>query len=95
MSHHETDHRFAISEFVGILEDKDGKRPVIRIRSNDESLAETLIEDIERETGTKSEPLEGFFDGQSKTFGFTNWRGSSWVPEGPKQNWVAPGKKLN
>ena len=92
---HERYVKFAAAYIIGIVEDKDGKDPVIGIISNDESIAEALIKDIERKTGTKSEPFEDFFTGQSKTFGFTSWKGSSWVPEGPKPNWVPPGKKLN
>jgi len=95
MSYHEKGFKFAMSEIIGILEDKDGQSPVVGVLSNDKSLAKVLIEDIERETGTKSKPLEDFFDGQSKTFGFTNWRGSTWVPKGPKPNWTVPSKKLN
>lgn len=93
MSQSERGLKYHIEGIIGTVEDKRGERPVFRIHSSDQPMAEALIKDIEERTGGKVEPFD-FFDGQSKSFGFTNWKGSTWVPEGPRPNWIDP-KKAN
>lgn len=94
MSSHETDIKFAAAGYVGILEDSSGKSPVIGVISNDDSAKRVLLDHIEGETGFKLEPVEEIPGVQSSMFGFTNWGGSSWIPEGPRPNWKVP-EKLN
>lgn len=91
MRNQETGRRFARSSLIGIVEDQTGKNPVVRIVLSDQPMAEALIGEIERRTGGRLEPFD--LDG-SKSFGFSNWKGSTWVPEGPRQNWMGP-KKSN
>ena len=96
MSYHETGLKYSVIGIVGTLEDKDGKRPLIGIHTEADTPINAVVRDIEEKTGVELEVIaEISSDGRVKTFGFSSWKGSSWVPEGPKPNWVTPGKKLN
>lgn len=93
----EIDLNYHIHENFGSMIDEKGEHPVDFIHNPDNSPLGDILDDIEVRTGTRPQVIgEISTDGRVKTFGFSgSWKGSTWVPEGPRPNWIEPAKKLN
>lgn len=90
----ETD-RFAVGG-LGIEVGQNGIAPIAVVGSNDEGLASQMIDHIDGHIEELSREISDNSNTSSKSYGMSgSWKGSAWVPEGPKPNWVEPGKKLN
>ena len=95
MSQHEKGPDYSILGVIGTVEDKDGTKDAIGVEILKDIPKEAVLADIENKTGIRLEVLAEITDGQVKHFGFSgSWKGSTWIPEGPRPNWIDP-KKSN
>lgn len=95
---HEDEPRYASAEFLGVIEGKDGAEGVAySLEGSDNEIKQKLKDHMDEEMGVEGEYFQLLSDGKTgqSTFGFTNWKGSAWIPQGPKPNWITSDKKLN
>lgn len=69
------------------------------VKANDEQLADEMMSHLDGHAEDLIGDISGDSDvssnGSTRSFGMSgSWKGSTWVPEGPKKNWIDP-KKLN
>ena len=84
----------AAAHFTGVIDRNGGKALVAHHVATSEEALNILRRGLEDITGTEPGSSEVVDTNGGRTFGFGNWGGSNWVPEGQmKKNWrVEPPK---